>query len=465
MSNCLLKTDETDQIEKLVKSLPLPLSFFCLAFCSVILFGYFSSIEVLYRPIPEGPATSPLTALTIFFLALSLISHHAKTHTLRLFSGISLSISFVLVFINVSDLLFATEYSKTITPFYATVFEELNAGLSNKMGINTSLMLMAIIIAQALLHFNFKSASQTLSFITIAVPTIVFTGYAYGLSSFYGQMSLTSSTIGFTLGITSLAMTTDTEPLKAILNPYTSGRVARIQTLLAYFVPAGLGFLSIKYFAFGDTHGFGVYVVLVSWIFIIMVGASAIFQERIELKQQQAVFQLEVANRTDPLTSLSNRRHFFEYANYELCRLNRNSDQHLYLMMLDIDHFKQINDTAGHSAGDKVLIAISNILSSSVRNTDIVARIGGEEFAILLTDTSSEDAMRVAEHIRQRVEQTRFEYLSDRKSSVTISIGIAEATVQTPIEDVLREADTHLYFAKQAGRNKIFASHIEVVQK
>jgi diguanylate cyclase (GGDEF)-like protein len=125
--------------------------------------------------------------------------------------------------------------------------------------------------------------------------------------------------------------------------------------------------------------------------------------------------------------------------------------------MIDIDHFKQVNDTYGHASGDATLMQLSNIFRQRLRETDFLARYGGEEFVIILPRTTGEDARRVAEDIRQNVARERF-YLpgENRYFHLTISAGVADLG-QSPTanqSDLIRFADSALYQAKSAGRNK-----------
>lgn len=123
--------------------------------------------------------------------------------------------------------------------------------------------------------------------------------------------------------------------------------------------------------------------------------------------------------------------------------------------MLDIDHFKKVNDTAGHAMGDRILIEIGNQLSHSVRAVDLVARLGGEEFAILLADTDIESAKRVGEKIRRQIEELEVEGWTDIYGPITISIGCTHSSNHTDLDHVLSIADEALYEAKSTGRNRV----------
>ena len=158
-----------------------------------------------------------------------------------------------------------------------------------------------------------------------------------------------------------------------------------------------------------------------------------------------------IAN-SDPLTGAANRRYFDTVATHEWARAQRNSNP-LCLLILDIDHFKNINDHHGHPAGDAVLCAIVKLLKTSVREIDTVARLGGEEFAVLLPDTGIDTAREVAERIRRSCETTPILY-EDKKIGFTLSIGVAGVTdISDNIDKLIQNADAALYEAKRNGRN------------
>ncbi|RSD14760.1 GGDEF domain-containing protein [Pandoraea apista] len=155
---------------------------------------------------------------------------------------------------------------------------------------------------------------------------------------------------------------------------------------------------------------------------------------------------------TDHLTGVTNRAHFFEIGESEVARAKRNG-RTLSLVMLDADHFKRINDNAGHQAGDEVLKRITEEARALLRRSDIVARLGGEEFILLLPSITPGEAMAVAERLRVAVEQAIIE-TAVGPLSVTISLGVASLGDENhTLQDLLAAADHALYDAKQAGRN------------
>jgi diguanylate cyclase (GGDEF)-like protein len=156
----------------------------------------------------------------------------------------------------------------------------------------------------------------------------------------------------------------------------------------------------------------------------------------------------------DPLTQLLNRRGLHQVSERELSRCGR-SGQSLALAVADIDHFKRLNDTFGHTAGDLILRDIAGILQELVRRSDCVARIGGEEFVILFPESDPDHALKLVERLRETVEIRDFP-IRDNTVRVTVSFGITTTRGRTDIslDKLVEEADASLYAAKQAGRNR-----------
>lgn len=167
--------------------------------------------------------------------------------------------------------------------------------------------------------------------------------------------------------------------------------------------------------------------------------------------------QLLQLARTDTLTGLHNRREFEAQSEKEITRCAR-FHAPLALLLIDVDHFKRINDTQGHQCGDDVLKTISVLFKSELRDTDTLARIGGEEFAVLMPMCDRGAAQEAAERLRKRVAQQHFEGRNGQDLQVTISIGISthRATDQS-IGPLLKRADQALYEAKASGRNLTIA--------
>jgi diguanylate cyclase (GGDEF)-like protein/PAS domain S-box-containing protein len=203
-----------------------------------------------------------------------------------------------------------------------------------------------------------------------------------------------------------------------------------------------IGFLTL------DNHQVGAYDTDTAKLALVFANQAAIAIENARLFEQ--VQRLAV---TDPLTNLHNRRYFFDIAHREMERARRYQSP-LSLIMIDIDRFKEVNDTHGHLIGDMVLRQIADRLRGQLREIDVLCRYGGEEFVVLLPDTDLNAAYQVAERLRQAIVRTPIQ-AEDRHVQVTTSLGVAYMDGEChQIDDLIRYADQALYLAKSAGRNQ-----------
>jgi diguanylate cyclase (GGDEF)-like protein len=159
----------------------------------------------------------------------------------------------------------------------------------------------------------------------------------------------------------------------------------------------------------------------------------------------------------DPLTSLENRRSFMEQAGVEIAR-SRRYDLPLSLVLLDVDHFKAINDSRGHAAGDHVLASLGTLLASELRTCDVAARWGGEEFVLLLPNTDCSGGCVLAERLRAAIEALDIRHEA-QAIRVSASLGVAELLAGESPESLVDRADRAMYAAKVGGRNRIEAAH------
>ena len=182
---------------------------------------------------------------------------------------------------------------------------------------------------------------------------------------------------------------------------------------------------------------------------------SAAEEASAALARAESLRQAETAASTDPLTGLPNRRYFDEF-----CRLlarRRRAEDAVGVLMVDIDHFKRLNDRFGHSVGDQVLRAVAEAIAAAVRDGDVPARFGGEEFAVLLRNPGAGVALEVGERVRAAV--GALDLSAFGPTSVTVLVGVAVGrTPDQPIAEMVEEADRALYRAKRLGRNRVVAA-------
>lgn len=185
---------------------------------------------------------------------------------------------------------------------------------------------------------------------------------------------------------------------------------------------------------------------------LILADLAAIVMDELELRLANR--ELSLLAHTDPLTGILNRRSFMMLAERELGRLRRTGSP-ACLLAIDIDHFKHINDQLGHEAGDRALVLFARRLAEAIRVQDVFARLGGEEFAMILPDTNRSQALKAADRLRRAVQAEAFD-LDGTGLPLTISIGISPLlATETGIGAAMRRADAALYSAKHAGRNQV----------
>lgn len=169
----------------------------------------------------------------------------------------------------------------------------------------------------------------------------------------------------------------------------------------------------------------------------------------------EALYHEEIYRMTivDGLTQIHNKRYFLEFLDREMARCSR-YDRPLSLVMFDIDHFKAVNDTYGHLAGDHILKRVAELVSKHVRKEELFSRYGGEEFSIIMPETTGEKAHIFCEKIRRMIESTPFEF-EGKEIQVSISLGIAEMNRHREPLAFIKAADDFLYQAKRNGRNRV----------
>jgi diguanylate cyclase (GGDEF)-like protein len=177
----------------------------------------------------------------------------------------------------------------------------------------------------------------------------------------------------------------------------------------------------------------------------------------LNLSLESAKDEAERLARTDVLTGMYNRRAFYELGESALNQARR-YNRPLTVLMLDIDRFKSINDNYGHAIGDAAIKAFANVIRETHRMTDISGRVGGEEFAILMPETSLQEAAELAERLRQKIAETLIK-VEDKNLRITSSLGVAECNDKSnSLDALMASADLALYKAKETGRNKVVVS-------
>ncbi|MEH6491320.1 sensor domain-containing diguanylate cyclase [Halopseudomonas sp.] len=199
------------------------------------------------------------------------------------------------------------------------------------------------------------------------------------------------------------------------------------------------------------SHGVGIGIMLEALMLAFIISHRIKILEDIRASQDE----LKKQAATDPLTRLYNRRYFFAEAGY-LMEVAKAHQQPLAILAIDIDRFKQVNDSHGHAVGDQVIITLARTLKAQSRNKDLLARFGGEEFVMLLPETDTEQALACAERVRAAIAAQRIAASPTEQLTLTVSIGVTSVNLTTDsIETALNRADQALYEAKHKGRDQV----------
>ncbi len=237
--------------------------------------------------------------------------------------------------------------------------------------------------------------------------------------------------------------------------------------LLATLIATGISYTvvySIDYFNPGltdmfTTMGDYTYMEITMTVIILGVGIGSFLRhitknfDSEQEKSRELLFQIEDSSTRDPLTGAYNRRYLMDHIEECIAQVERGEMRAFSLLMFDIDHFKKINDTYGHLAGDDCIRNLACILKNSLRSVDVVSRYGGEEFICVLPTAEDTPAFRRAEQIRESVELTQLS--DDINKKITVSGGVVMYTPGMTPEELINEADENLYLAKEGGRNQI----------
>ena len=266
---------------------------------------------------------------------------------------------------------------------------------------------------------------------------------------------IANACVFFGVAILIAALLTVRRLIKQLPDGLLRNRWLILTGLIAFFVVGYLGYAWV----FRDSHQQLLDLIVPAIFFFgacfVWLTATLSLQTAISIMR---ISVLEKESFTDPLTGLFNRRFLDQRLNQELAAARRTGIP-LSVLMIDIDHFKKINDTHGHQTGDEVLVAVADLLSSELRENDVIARFGGEEFLVIAPHTPVENAENLAERLRAAAQDRKIS-ACDQPDGVkfTVSIGVAEygEGADTP-EELVNVADNRLYQAKDNGRNRVVA--------
>ena len=305
-----------------------------------------------------------------------------------------------------------------ISTHFCGFYAWIRSGLNLKMP-DPSLTMIQMIVATLVIMFLMYNANHVRGpFIIIYLVVFLFGIFRLNTSQFLGLTAFVLYTYGFVI---------------YMLSNYHPERINFYEDVLQWFALAVL----LPCFSFIGGH--------------ISSLRASLRSSHSEIKEAMSVIH-EMAIR-DELTGMFIRRHLMELLEIEKHRADR-SGQLFCLTILDIDHFKKVNDTLGHQAGDKVLKVAAGALQDELRAFDFCGRYGGEEFVLVMGQTTKDGAALCADRLRQRIESLRFPELGEN-FRVTISLGLTEYRLREDIAETIHRADDALYKAKHSGRNRV----------
>ncbi|WP_137170623.1 diguanylate cyclase [Marinomonas sp. FW-1] len=280
----------------------------------------------------------------------------------------------------------------------------------------------------------------------LSILTLLIVDFVYGLFDMITALNYSSSLAAIMM-IVSVSVTISMVIRKHPIAPFFllgHGLFAIFSTMAVLFYKGKAEFTYI------NSHGVGIGIMLEALVLSLIIAYRIRSLETMKAAQDE----LKLLASTDSLTQLFNRRHFNAEAEY-LLHQAKQRQQPAAIAMFDIDHFKKINDTNGHSFGDKVIVQVANTLKAQCREQDLLARYGGEEFIIFMPNTQVNDAFILIERMREILEKKAIEMSSEKTVHITISAGIAATDIDKPnLKNSLNQADKALYRAKENGRNQ-----------
>jgi diguanylate cyclase (GGDEF)-like protein len=429
---------------------------------ALVLVGWWQDVALLTRIAPSFTAMNPATAVGFILLgaAMTLTTWTSLSPPAR---GAAAGVGIVAALLGLSRLialLFGWDLGLDQLLFRAKL-EAIDGGVRNRMAPNTALNFVLLGAAVTCIDRQFgrvRWPAQWLAALAGITSLLALTGYAYGISAFYGvgsqiAMALPTAATFFTVAVGVLCAR-PTQGVMAVVSSDTSGG-AMVRRLLpaVLVVPAVLGFIQIG--GRGPMHfdpavGSWLFVVVIMTVFAVLIGWNAKLLFRSDLERAASEQTLTHQATHDVLTQLPNRRMFLDHLEQQMTRAN-SAGVSTPILFLDLDLFKVVNDSLGHVVGDELLIAAGARIQQCAGEHDMVARFSGDEFIILLMEPATrERAIEVADCVKR--EFGRPFTLDEHEVYTTVSIGIAFSEPEDTPVTLIRHADIAMYRAKARGK-------------
>lgn len=439
----------------------------------IILAGWSFHVNLVKRLLPDIVDMNANSALELTLLGAGLWLSTLRTRR-RFFANLGRASATAAGAIAAATLVeYACGYELGIDKFVVAGLqpESLHSASANQMSLATALSVFMLAAALLLLpsrRILTRYVVQILVLTSLLVATLALVGYAYGFESLYDDgtysfMAVDTAATLLLLCVGLLYTRADFEIMAPVRSTYMGGLLARKMLPAILGIPLLLGWVRLGGQHFGE-YGleFGVTIHTITTIvaFAALVWCTARSMNAMDSQREmarKAEREMRVLSEVDPLTGALNRRSLHERMEREWSFSLRHQ-QPLSAIMVDIDFFKQVNDTRGHAEGDAILQTVARILLEQCRPSDLVCRYGGDEFCLLMRDTNEAGATTLAERLRAALSEHHLRG-SGQSLPLSGSFGVAERTEDiSSAARLIEQADQALLAAKQAGRNRVVRS-------
>ncbi|MDP5252585.1 MULTISPECIES: GGDEF domain-containing protein [unclassified Vibrio] len=425
------------------------------------LLGYALNAEYIYRPIENGAATNPVTAILFLLLSLDILFVTPRKKVRHALGVLALLIAGVYLFAEWVEWLLPLEITKDISPFSEVVKSEQLAGLNNEMGINTLLMFSFLLLSCYFRKCHQVSLSQIFGFLTLFFPLLSITGYAYQIENFHGQMSLITTILGMLLTGANLLVRSKKGILGYFWRQGEDVREARMKVLLSYFVPFVLGYTVLQTTIASSVMSlFSLMVMMACWLGIAFVIYDMVLRAKHEKSIAVLTRRLTKVERHDVLTDMLNRHVFMTELQQSMVEEHA-LDNSLWVMNVDIDNMRKINQDCGFSFGDQVIAEMGKLMQDSLPAKLNLVRFDGDSYLVVVKQAHLDLIWSLAEKLRHHLtEQLYRKY----RQTITVSIGVAYQESGSEINFAISKAEMATLQAKKKGKNQVFFSSDKVYQ-
>ena len=412
-----------------------------------VLAGYLFGIPRLVYLVKEGPPTHPLTVVALFAAGLAiLLSRSRRT------GNASLVLAMPVAAIGIFRLA-GGEFPWALGPFVRAATGNGFDVLSSVLAPDTAFTFLLLGTSIVLLRFRKVAAAQYAAASAALLPSMAMIAYFYGIPGFSGYMAFPTMLGTFGCAVAILLRTAHRDPLRALLSPHRAGRMARMQIVILCGCSISIGSIAVLSNPVAARPALSFESAAVGLVILIVIAASAISYERMDRSRRRADSALHSAAMRDHLTGLLNRRGFF-CAGGSVLRRQSEKGEDTGILLLDVDHFKSINEGKGQQAGDTFLHQLASLISKMVRSTDVIGRLGSNEFGLILPGADAAKSLQIAEALRNAIPNLVRANSADL-NPITASVGVSSMKESgNRIEDLISHADLALFLAKSEGRNR-----------